>query len=118
LLLPIDRFPQLATRGTRQRARQAWRIRLYLPAVLAVGCREIIDDAYECGRHNGSEMLLHHVDFTERYGEILVSSANFSKAGQERNIEVGLKIQSPWLAQRLVRHFELLREHDLAVRAF
>jgi phosphatidylserine/phosphatidylglycerophosphate/cardiolipin synthase-like enzyme len=50
--------------------------------------------------------------------QVLVSSANFTKAGQERNIEVGLKIQSPWLAQRLIRHFELLREHGLVVRAF
>jgi phosphatidylserine/phosphatidylglycerophosphate/cardiolipin synthase-like enzyme len=46
----------------------------------------------------------------------LVSSANFTKAGQERNIEVGLNIESAWLAQRLVRHFHLLHEHGLAVR--
>ena len=31
-----------------------------------------------------------------------MSSANFTKAGQERNIEVGLKIQSAWLAQRVI----------------
>ena len=50
--------------------------------------------------------------------QVFVSSANFTKAGQERNIEVGLKIQSAWLAQRLTRHFQLLHEHGLAVRAF
>lgn len=50
--------------------------------------------------------------------QVFVSSANFTKAGQERNIEVGLKIQSGWLAQRLIRHFQLLHEHGLAVRAF
>ena len=50
--------------------------------------------------------------------QVFVSSANFTKAGQERNIEVGLKIQSAWLAQRLIRHFQLLHEHGLAVRAF
>jgi len=50
--------------------------------------------------------------------QVFVSSANFTKAGQERNIEVGLKIQSGWLAQRLSRHFQLLHEHGLAVRAF
>ncbi len=50
--------------------------------------------------------------------QVFVSSANFTKAGQERNIEVGLKIQSAWLAQRLIRHFQLLHEHDIAVRAF
>ncbi len=50
--------------------------------------------------------------------QVFVSSANFTKAGQKRNIEVGLRIQSPWLAQRLTRHFQLLQEHDLAIRAF
>ena len=50
--------------------------------------------------------------------QVFVSSANFTKAGQERNIEVGLKIESPWLAGRLIRHFQLLHEHGLAVRAF
>jgi phosphatidylserine/phosphatidylglycerophosphate/cardiolipin synthase-like enzyme len=50
--------------------------------------------------------------------QVFVSSANFTKAGQERNIEVGLKIQSPWLAGRLIRHFQLLHECGLVVRAF
>ena len=36
---------------------------------------------------------------------VFVSSANFTKAGQERNIEVGLRIHSTWLAQRLINHF-------------
>ncbi|MEK6235736.1 MAG: phospholipase D-like domain-containing protein, partial [Planctomycetales bacterium] len=50
--------------------------------------------------------------------QVFVSSANFTQAGQERNIEVGLKFQSEWLAQRLIRHFQLLQEHRLVVRAF
>lgn len=50
--------------------------------------------------------------------QVFVSSANFTEAGQQRNIEVGLKIESAWLAQRLTRHFQLLHEHGLVVRAF
>jgi phosphatidylserine/phosphatidylglycerophosphate/cardiolipin synthase-like enzyme len=50
--------------------------------------------------------------------EVFISSANFTKAAQQRNIEVGLKIDSPWLAGRLIRHFQLLTEHGLVVRAF
>lgn len=50
--------------------------------------------------------------------QVFVSSANFTKAGQVRNIEVGLKIQSMWLARRLICHFQLLQEYDLVVRAF
>ncbi len=49
---------------------------------------------------------------------VFVSSANFTEAGQERNIEVGLIIRSKWLAEQLIRHFMLLHERNLAVRAF
>jgi len=49
---------------------------------------------------------------------VFVSSANFTEAGQERNIEVGLNIHDEWLAIRLIRHFKLLYEHGLAERAF
>ena len=44
--------------------------------------------------------------------------ANFTEAGQDRNIEVGLKICNEWLANQLTMHFQQLREHGLAVRAF
>lgn len=37
-----------------------------------------------------------------------VSSANFTEAAQERNIEVGLLIHSPLIAEKLERHFESL----------
>lgn len=50
--------------------------------------------------------------------QVFVSSANFTEAGQERNIEVGLKIESEWLAKGITAHFRHLHEHGLAVRAF
>jgi phosphatidylserine/phosphatidylglycerophosphate/cardiolipin synthase-like enzyme len=40
--------------------------------------------------------------------EVFVSSANFTEAAHERNIEVGLLIHSSTLAERIVRHFEAL----------
>lgn len=49
---------------------------------------------------------------------VFVSSANFTEAGQDRNIEVGLKISNEWLANQLTQHFQQLREHGLALRAF
>ncbi|MCR9293802.1 MAG: DISARM system phospholipase D-like protein DrmC [bacterium] len=49
--------------------------------------------------------------------QVFVSSANFTEAGQQRNIEVGLRIDSPWLAERLARHFEMLREKQLVQKA-
>lgn len=50
--------------------------------------------------------------------DVFVSSANFTEAGQQRNIEVGLSIRSEWLAMSLTRHFMMLHEHGLAARAF
>jgi phosphatidylserine/phosphatidylglycerophosphate/cardiolipin synthase-like enzyme len=48
---------------------------------------------------------------------LFISSANFTEAGQQRNIEVGLKIESKWLAERLTRHFQMLLAQGLAARA-
>ena len=40
--------------------------------------------------------------------EVFVSSANFTEAAQQRNIEVGLRLQSPVVAERIARFFESL----------
>tara|TARA_R110002049_G_scaffold10972_3_gene52935 strand:+ start:227 stop:1018 length:792 start_codon:yes stop_codon:yes gene_type:complete len=48
---------------------------------------------------------------------VFVSSANFTEAGQQRNIEVGLNIKSEWLAERLVKHFRHLQAEGLLVKA-
>ncbi|MFH1112566.1 MAG: DISARM system phospholipase D-like protein DrmC [Pseudomonadota bacterium] len=46
---------------------------------------------------------------------VFVSSANFTEAAQERNIEVGVVVNSPIIAERLTRHFKsLLNEGVLA----
>jgi phosphatidylserine/phosphatidylglycerophosphate/cardiolipin synthase-like enzyme len=39
---------------------------------------------------------------------VFVSSANFTEAAQERNIEVGVLLRSRLLADRLVLHFDTL----------
>lgn len=49
---------------------------------------------------------------------VFVSSANFTEAAQERNIEVGLKIESEWLARGITDHFRHLLEHGILRRAF
>ncbi len=48
---------------------------------------------------------------------IFVSSANFTEAAQQRNIEVGLLAKSALLAEQLERHFESLAEAGLLERA-
>jgi PLD-like domain len=37
---------------------------------------------------------------------VFVGSANFTEAAQERNIEIGLRVHSPWLADRITQHFD------------
>lgn len=42
-----------------------------------------------------------------------VSSANFTEAAQERNIEVGVLIRSRTFAEQLAEHFELLADQEV-----
>lgn len=44
---------------------------------------------------------------------IFVSSANFTEAAQQRNLEIGLLIHSTSLAEKLTRHFETLLAEGL-----
>jgi phosphatidylserine/phosphatidylglycerophosphate/cardiolipin synthase-like enzyme len=39
---------------------------------------------------------------------VFISSANFTEAAQERNIELGLLVRSRWLAEGVTRHFDSL----------
>ena len=45
-----------------------------------------------------------------------VSSANFTEAAQLRNIEVGLLVHSPPLAQRLTQHFATLAAEGILIK--
>jgi phosphatidylserine/phosphatidylglycerophosphate/cardiolipin synthase-like enzyme len=47
---------------------------------------------------------------------ILVSSANFTEAGQTKNIEVGVQLRSPSFARRLTEHFEILASKHVLSR--
>ncbi len=40
--------------------------------------------------------------------DLFISSANFTEAAQNRNIEVGILVRSTSLAQNLARHFDAL----------
>jgi phosphatidylserine/phosphatidylglycerophosphate/cardiolipin synthase-like enzyme len=48
---------------------------------------------------------------------VFVSSANFTEAAQEKNIEVGLLLKSPVVADRISRFFEQLAAARLLRRA-
>ena len=46
---------------------------------------------------------------------VLVTSANFTEAALDRNIELGLRVEDPTLAQQVVRHYQRLIEERLLV---
>lgn len=48
---------------------------------------------------------------------VFISSANFTEAGQARNIEVGLHLNSEYLALKTSLHFKKMLEADLFERA-
>ncbi len=48
--------------------------------------------------------------------QVFITSANFTEAAQERNIEVGLKLEDTGLATQLTRHFQGLRDAGVLKR--
>jgi len=48
--------------------------------------------------------------------EVFISSANFTEAAQQRNVEVGTRIESEKVANRLVNHFQQMIVHKLVVK--
>jgi phosphatidylserine/phosphatidylglycerophosphate/cardiolipin synthase-like enzyme len=70
---------------------------------------EVFFDPRSLALHADKRASLHAKCIVVDQREVFVSSANFTEAAHERNIEVGLLIHSRTLAERIVRHFEALR---------
>jgi len=70
-----------------------------------------LPNVYCCGQpinQNGKPGSLHAKCIVVDGKHVFVSSANFTEAAQERNIEFGLLVQSVALADRLCRFFDAL----------
>ena len=74
---------------------------------------EIFYDPRSLEMHADKRASLHAKCVVVDQREVFVSSANFTEAAYERNIEVGLLIHSGMLAVRIVRHFEALLAEGL-----
>jgi phosphatidylserine/phosphatidylglycerophosphate/cardiolipin synthase-like enzyme len=74
---------------------------------------EIFYDPRSLAMHADKRASLHAKCVVVDRQEVFVSSANFTEAAHERNIEVGLLIHSSMLAERIVRHFEALLAEGL-----
>ena len=100
----------LVSRFKQQFKNQQWPAGCRLPE-LYYDPRTVTDDA--AGRSS-----LHAKCIVVDSADVFVSSANFTQAAHERNIEVGLAIRSAWLAGQITKHFRTLDEQGLMVRAF
>ncbi len=67
---------------------------------------------------DGSRLLVDTSDLYVKDRRILLVEVTNGKADILYREEEPLNIQSEWLAKRLIRHFKLLHEHGMAVRAF
>ncbi len=66
---------------------------------------------------NGKPGSLHAKCIVVDGNHVFVSSANFTEAAQQRNIEVGLLIQSQAVGERIRRFFDALLDHHYFLRA-
>ena len=78
-----------------------------------------LPNVYCCGQlitQNGKPGSLHAKCIVVDGKHVFISSANFTEAAQERNIEVGLLVQSVALADRVCRFFDALLDIGYFVR--
>ena len=73
-------------------------------------CPEILFDPRALSTDRSIRAALHAKCVVVDCQDVFVSSANFTEAAQERNVEVGLLLHSTSIAERLTRFFEALCE--------
>lgn len=80
-----------------------------------LGCRlpEVFFDPRSVADDEPIRSSLHAKCIVVDSSQVFVSSANFTEAAQERNIEVGLMIESEWLARSITDHFRHMLEYGL-----
>jgi phosphatidylserine/phosphatidylglycerophosphate/cardiolipin synthase-like enzyme len=79
-----------------------------------------LPNVYCCGQlitQNGKPGSLHAKCIVVDGKHVFISSANFTEAAQERNIEVGLLVQSRAVAERVRRFFDALADSGYFLRA-
>ena len=76
------------------------------------GCRlpEVYFDPRSLEDNAKKKAVLHAKCVVVDQQQAFVSSANFTEAAQERNIEVGLLVRSPRIAERITQFFEAMAE--------
>jgi phosphatidylserine/phosphatidylglycerophosphate/cardiolipin synthase-like enzyme len=80
-----------------------------------------LPDVYCCGQliedEHGKPGVLHAKCISVDDETVFVSSANFTEAAQQRNIEVGLLVKSSAVSKRVRRFFEALSDNHYFVQS-
>ena len=80
-------------------------------------CPEVFYDPRAISADRYSRAALHAKCVVIDCRDVFVSSANFTEAAQERNVEVGLLLHSTSVAVRLIHFFDALCETGHFLRA-
>lgn len=80
-------------------------------------CPEIFYDPRALSPDRSKRAALHAKCVIADGRDVFVSSANFTEAAQERNVEVGLLLHSVSVAEKLTRFFDRLSESALFLKA-
>lgn len=76
---------------------------------------EVWFDPRALAPERGERACLHAKFVAVDREKILVTSANFTEAAQQRNVEAGILLRSPGRAAQLVTYFEAMRNNDSSV---
>jgi hypothetical protein len=80
-------------------------------------CPEVFYDPRALATDRSKRAALHAKCVVADCRDVFVSSANFTEAAQERNVEVGLLLHSTTVAERLTHFFEALHNSGQFLRA-
>lgn len=80
-------------------------------------CPEVFYDPRALSAERSTRAALHAKCVVADGRDVFVSSANFTEAAQERNVEVGLLLHSTFVALRLTHYFGALCEAGYFIRA-
>ena len=86
-------------------------------AARSARCRKLFYDPRSLELDDEKRACLHAKCIAVDGEAVFISSANFTEAAQERNIEVGLLVRTRSLAEQVTRHFETLLAANLMERA-
>src|SRR6185437_11631476 len=77
---------------------------------------EVYYDPRSLNSESAQRACLHAKCIVTDKSQVFISSANFTEAAQERNLEMGLRVNSAHLAEQVTQFFQTLISHGMLCR--